>query len=131
MIFKLTLWFISLRIGRLRKKDKKFRYAIRDKEAILQFALQSGKALRYLEFNKGAYRSRRGWHKKHELARSRGILGERVAIFSFESAGTAMKLLIKGMKDDTVMLEAIREKKLVIEGDFTLFTWFGWLADQI
>jgi hypothetical protein len=42
-----------------------------------------------------------------------------------------MKLLITGMKDDTSMLAAIREKKLDLEGDFSLFIWLGWLADQI
>ena len=121
----------SLQISRLIKKNKKFRYLISDKQVVLQFALLNGKPVRYFEFDKGDFTSEKGWHKKHELAWSKGNLGERVAIFSFESAESVMELFIKGMKDDTVMLNALREKKLVIEGDFTLFLWFGWLADQL
>lgn len=131
MLFKLTLWLIGLRIGRLSKRNRSFRYAIREKQVVLQFALQGGKPVRYYEFDRGAFTSKSGWHEKHELARTRGNLGERIAVFCFESAGSAMKLLMQGMKDDTVMLAAIREKKLIVEGDFTLFLWFGWLAEQL
>ena len=131
MLFRLTMWFIGFRIARLIKNDKKFVYAVRDKQAVLQFALGNGKPVRYFEFDKGAFKMERGRHSKSELARTKGNLGERVAVFTFESSGTAMKLLIKGMKDDTVMLAAIRERKLVVEGDFSLFIWFGWLAEQI
>jgi len=131
MLFRLTTWLIGLRIGWLSRKNKTFRYAVRDKQAVLQFALQRGKAIRYFEFDKGLFTTRSGWHQKHELARSKGNLGERIAIFKFASAGSAMKLLLKGMKDEAAMLDGIREKKLIIEGDFTLFIWFGWLADQL
>ncbi len=131
MLFKLTMWFIGFRIARLIKKDKKFVYAIRDKQAVLQFALGNGRPVRYFEFDKGAFKTERAWHAKSELARSKGNLGERVAVFTFESSGTAIKLLINGMKDDTVMLAAIRKGELAVEGDFSLFVWFGWLAEQI
>ena len=131
MLFRLTMWFIGFRIARLIKKDKKFLYAVRDKEAVLQFTLGKGKPVRYFEFNKGRFKSKKGLHPKSELAPTKGNLGERVAVFTFESPGTAIKLLFKGMKDDTVMLAAMREKTLTVEGDFSLFIWFGWLADQI
>ncbi len=131
MLFRLTMWLIGLRLGWLNRKNKAFRYSVRGKQAVLQFAIQGGKPVRYFEFDLGVFRSQSGWHERHGLARSKGILGERIAVFTFETAGSAMKLLIKGMKDDAAMLDGIREKKLTIEGDFTLFMFFGWLAEQI
>ncbi len=131
MLFKLAMWMLSLRISWLSKHNKTFRYAIREKKLILQFAISGGKGVRYFDFNQGLFTSRRGWHEKHGLVKSKGNLGERIAVFTFRSGGEAMGLLKNAAKDETVMLAAVRDKKLVVEGDFTLFMWFGWLADQL
>lgn len=131
MLFKLTMWIISLRISWLSRHNRAFRYAIREKRVILQFAISEDRAVRFFEFNNGVFTSRGDWHEKRGLARSKAILGERIVVFTFLSSWEAMKTLIKGSKDDSVMLAAIRDKKLAVEGDFTLFMWFGWLADQL
>jgi len=131
MLFRLTLWIISLRISWLIRHNKIFKYAVREKSVILQFMISGNKAVRFFEFNQGVFVSRAGGHAKQVLARSKGIRGERIAVFIFQSPGDAMALLKEGVKDETAMLSAVREKRLTVEGDFTLFTWFGWLADQL
>ena len=131
MLFKLMVWLISQRVNSLIKKDAKFRYAIREKKVILQFALQNGKPVRYLEFVRGRFTSRSGWHDRSQMAGSHGHLGERVLILSFKSAMTGLNLLMKSPKDSSVMLDAIRNKDLILDGDFTVFMWFGWLGEQL
>ena len=131
MLFRLVIWLIGLKIDALHKRDRKFQYAVREKRVVIQFALQNGKPVRYLEFDRGKFASVSGWHDRVGAAASHGHLGERVAIFSFASAMTGLMLLIKGSSDSTIMLNAIRDKELIITGDFTVFMWFGWLADQL
>ncbi len=131
MLFRIILWIISIRVRWLSRRNKAFRYAIKDKQIVLQFTSLDGKAKRFFEFNNGAFSSKSKYHKKHSLAKTKGILGERIAILAFESAASAVKILIEGMKDEEALLRAIQQQKLIIEGDFTLFMWFGWLADQL
>ncbi len=131
MLFRLVIWLLSQQIGKLMRSDPDFRYAVREKNLVLQFALQNGEAVRYLDFDRGVYRTSVGWHEAARQGNAVSYKGKRVATFSFASAWTGLMLLIKGSKDSGVMLAAMREKTLIVKGDFTLFIWFGWLADQL
>ncbi len=131
MLFKIILWLLGQRIAWLMRRNGVFAHAVRSKQLVLQFALCGGRGLRSFEFDKGTFRSRPGWHRRSQLGRSRGRFGERIAIFEFVSAREAIRLLTHASRDDAVMLAALREKKLTVDGDFTLFLWFGWLANRL
>lgn len=131
MLFKILLWIINVRIKSLIKFSKQFRYAISNTRIILQFATNDTKVKRYFEFDRGRYSSKPSMHIKHMMALSKGMLGERIAILNFSSAQEAVWLFIRAIKDQAAMLQAIQEKKLNVEGDFTLFLWFGWLSKQL
>lgn len=131
MLFKMVIWLISQRIAKLMRNDKEFRYAIREKNLVIQFALQNGDPVRYLEFENGTFRTAPDWHHSTRQSGKVSYMGKRVATLSFASAWTGLMLLVKSANDSGAMLGAMRDKQLIVDGDFTLFMWFGWLADQL
>ncbi len=130
MILRLTLWLIGRRIAWLSRHDRIFRYEIRDKQVVLQMALRNGTGIRWFDFDDQTFGTGTGWHPRCADV-GRGHLGERVAILTFASGATAMSLLLRGARDISAFLAAMRTRDLVVDGDFTLFIWFGWLADQL
>lgn len=128
--FQLILFLIGRRIQWLARHDRGFRYDIREKRLVLQIALRGGRGIRWFEFRDGTVDTQRGWHPRYEAA-ARGHLGERVTVLTFASAPTAVRIMTSGTGDLGVYLRAIRSKELALDGDFTLFLWFGWLADQL
>lgn len=131
MLIRMILWVLHRRIQARLSKDRKFRYLLRDKTILLQIALRSGRGVRYFNFHNGAYSSDAGWHKYAQSKEAFVRQGIPVTVFTFSSAFEGARLLVKSAGNSEVMLDAIRDKKLVVKGDFTTFIWFGWLADQL
>ncbi|MFC4127180.1 hypothetical protein [Nocardia rhizosphaerae] len=130
MAFRSILFLLGLRVRWLARHDRGFGYDIRDKRLVLQMALRGGRGIRWYEFRDGTVETGGGWHPRYAAA-ARGHLGERVTVLTFASAPTALRIMARGTGDLGVYLSAVRSKELTLDGDFTLFLWFGWLADQL
>lgn len=125
MLFRITLWIISLRFWQLGKFNDSFRYKIAAANAVIQFQSFDGRVCRYFEFRDGRVRSRGCAHPLSARAATAGPLGLPVMIFAFDTPGTGVQILQESKTDPSALLRNVQTKRVRIVGDKTLLVWFG------
>lgn len=125
MFFRLMLWVLAKRITSLVENNPAFREALGNRVCVLQFTSANHRVARYYAFTAGKIRSESALHERPSLT------------FRFASTGVARNLIFSMARkpgDQSIMVDAINQAKLRLEGDMSLLTWFmgisGFFAPQ-
>lgn len=88
-----------------------------DRKVIIELASDEADIARYFSFDNGKFSQHSGRAEKADLT------------INFKDSMTGVKLLTKGSLP--AFMTAVQEKKLAIEGDYSLMMWFNKLAKHI
>jgi ubiquinone biosynthesis protein UbiJ len=120
MFFRLMLLLLGQRINSLAENNPEFQEAIRRRVCVLQFETANQRVARHYVFTAGKTRSEGTTHQNPTLT------------FSFASGGVARNLILamaRRPRDKAIMVDAINQGKLRLQGDMSLLPWFMQIAD--
>lgn len=109
---------IGYRLSMLADSDnEEFKALLDDKKVTIEIASEAADVARYYQFDNGQFSQHSGHADSADLT------------INFKDSMTGVKLLTKGSLPD--FMTAVQEKKLSIEGDYSLMMWFNKLSKHI
>lgn len=117
MKFKILLYLLARMILQANKKNDLFKKMVAGKKLAFQIKTRNGKIARHFTVNQGKIQSKPKAHPAPDFS------------IVFETAKYGFFVLTS--KDKNAFLQGILEKKIKIEGDFSLIIWFQNLMGQL
>ncbi|WP_201528544.1 MULTISPECIES: hypothetical protein [Psychrobacter] len=97
--------------------DEDIKALFADKQVIIEFASDESDVARYYQFDNGKFSQSSGHADKADLT------------ITFKDSMTGVKLLTQG--DLPAFMTAVQDKKLSMDGNYSLLMWFNKLAKHI
>lgn len=122
MFFNLMLWLMAKRLSTLANSDDAFKQQIKGCVCVIQFRTADRRVARYFSFTAGSVKTRKIVHDNPSIS------------FTFQSTAIARNLILsmaRNPKDKAVMIEAINQGKLRLQGDISLLAWFMAVSEHL